>query len=272
MRDIVKSLEAQAEGMKDNVAQHESTLNEAKSEVQSYAARAEDARIIFDRAKQITTAGFGTQRDYDNKSAAYSVAVAELNAGKARVIQMTAALAQSKADLDRAIADLGTPGEDNPRLRRAQADLETAQLNLEFTKVSAPSDGYVTNLQLQVGDSAVANQPILAVIDGNSFYVEAFFRETFLESLQNGDRAIVTLMSYPSSLGGQSREHRLGHCPTKRQHGLPVVALREPDLRVDPTRAAHTGNYAPRKSSRQRQAARRDHRLGVGHDRDEHWW
>jgi multidrug resistance efflux pump len=112
---------------------------------------------------------------------------------------MTAELAQAKDDFARGIADLGTPGEDNPRLRRAAADLEIAQLNLDFTKVWAPMDGYVTNLQLRVGDSAVANQPIMAVIDANSFYVEAFFRETFVGNLQKGDRTVVTLMSYPDT-------------------------------------------------------------------------
>ena len=63
----------------------------------------------------------------------------------------------------------------------------------------APTDGYVTNLQLHVGDSAVANQPMLAVIDANSFYVQAFFRETFVGNFQKGDRAVVTLMSYPDT-------------------------------------------------------------------------
>ena len=94
--------------------------------------------------------------------------------------QTTAALAQAEDDLARGLADLGAPGADNPRLRRAAADLELAQLNLDFTKVWAPADGYVTNLQLSVGDSAAANQPMLAVIDANSFYVQAFFRETFV--------------------------------------------------------------------------------------------
>jgi multidrug resistance efflux pump len=37
----------------------------------------------------------------------------------------------------------------------------------------------------------------MAVIDANSFYVEAFFRETIVENFQIGDRAVVTLMSYP---------------------------------------------------------------------------
>jgi multidrug resistance efflux pump len=39
----------------------------------------------------------------------------------------------------------------------------------------------------------------MAVIDSNSFYVEAFFRETFIGNFQKGDRTIVTLMSYPDT-------------------------------------------------------------------------
>jgi multidrug resistance efflux pump len=58
---------------------------------------------------------------------------------------------------------------------------------------------YVTNLQLDVGDSAVADQPIMAVIDANSFYVEAFFRETDVANFQNGSRVMVTLISYPDT-------------------------------------------------------------------------
>ena len=40
---------------------------------------------------------------------------------------------------------------------------------------------------------------MLAVIDANSFYVQAFFRETFVGNFQKGDRAVVTLKSYPDT-------------------------------------------------------------------------
>jgi len=115
------------------------------------------------------------------------------------VNRATAELEKSKADLARAIADLGVLGESNPRLRRAAADLRLAQQNLDFTKVLSPEDGYITNLQLRAGDSAVTNQPIVAVIESRSFYVEAFFRETFVGDMQIGDRAVVTLMAYPDT-------------------------------------------------------------------------
>ena len=199
MGDIVKSLVEQVEGLKRTVEQREAEIGEAKFEVEGSAAQVENARISLGRAKELIAENVNTQRDVDDKSMAYQVAVAKLGADRAKVSQMTAALAQAKADLARGLADLGVIGEHNPRLRRAAADLEIAQLNLDFTKVWAPTDGYVTNLQLRVGDSAVANQPMLAVIDANSFYVQAFFRETFVGNFQKGDRAVVTLMSYPDT-------------------------------------------------------------------------
>jgi multidrug resistance efflux pump len=199
MRDIVKSLAEQVEVMRDEVNQHEADLSEAKADVEAAAAEEDDARLEFQRFKDLVGSGAVSQAEFDNKNAVYQTALAKLSGARAKVSQMVAALVQAKAGLARGLADLGTPGEDNPRLRRASADLETAQLNLDFTKVRAPTDGYVTNLLLHVGDSAVANQPSVAVIDANSFYVEAFFRETFVENFRNGDRAVVTLMSYPDT-------------------------------------------------------------------------
>ena len=199
MGDIVKSLVEQVEGLKRTVEERQAEIGEAKFEVEGSAAEVENARVSLGRAKELFTEQVNTQRDVDDKSMAYQVAVAKLGTDRAKVSQMTAALAQAKADLARGLADLGVIGEHNPRLRRAAADLEIAQLNLDFTKVWAPTDGYVTNLRLGVGDSATAEKPVLAVIDANSFYVQAFFRETFVGNFQKGDRAVVTLMSYPDT-------------------------------------------------------------------------
>ncbi len=78
-----------------------------------------------------------------------------------------------------------------------QASLEDAQLDLEFTQVKAPVDGYVTNLNLRLGSQAVADQAALALVDVNSYWIHGFFRENYIEGIRSGDRAIVTLMSYP---------------------------------------------------------------------------
>jgi len=199
MQDIVKSLAQQVEGMRAAVKQSESALNEAKFEMESHAANAQNAKVNLERAAALIKSGVSDTREYDNRNTVYLMAMAQWNGARSAVNRATAELEHSRADLARGIADLGVLGEDNPRLRRAAADLKLAQQNLDFTKVSAPEDGYITNLQLRAGDSAVTNQPILALIESNSFYVEAFFRETFVEDIQIGNRAVVTLMSYPDT-------------------------------------------------------------------------
>ncbi len=58
-------------------------------------------------------------------------------------------------------------------------------------------DGYVSNLDIREGTQAVANQPLIALIDENSFWVFGFFRENQLPQIQPGRQAKVTLMSHP---------------------------------------------------------------------------
>ncbi len=60
-------------------------------------------------------------------------------------------------------------------------------------------DGYVTNLNLRLGSQAVANQPALALVDVNSFWVEGYFKETIIRKIGEGDKAVVTLMTYPDT-------------------------------------------------------------------------
>jgi multidrug resistance efflux pump len=79
----------------------------------------------------------------------------------------------------------------------AQADLHSAKLNLSYTEMHAPVNGYITHLRLRIGSQAVANQALLALVDTDSFWMDAFFKETLMENIQPGDKAIVKLMSYP---------------------------------------------------------------------------
>jgi len=82
-------------------------------------------------------------------------------------------------------------------IKLSEAELDNAQLDLEFCDVRAPVDGFVTNLKLRLGSQVVANTPALALVDESSFWVDGFFRENYIAAVSAGDRAVVTLMSYP---------------------------------------------------------------------------
>ncbi|MEZ8010487.1 MULTISPECIES: HlyD family secretion protein [Vibrio] len=77
----------------------------------------------------------------------------------------------------------------------AKANVEEAHLNLKYTKVYAPTNGFITNLNLREGSQVVANTPVVALIDEDSFWIEGYFKETDLVNVAPNDKAIVTLMT-----------------------------------------------------------------------------
>lgn len=85
------------------------------------------------------------------------------------------------------------------KIKASEEKLKSAKLNLSYTRVAASVDGFVSNLDIRTGTQAVANQPLLALIDENSFWVFGFFRENQLPQIKPGSDAQVTLMSHPDT-------------------------------------------------------------------------
>ncbi len=74
--------------------------------------------------------------------------------------------------------------------------LNAVKLELTYTEIYASVDGYVSNINFQVGSQAVSNKAILALIDSNSFWVFGYFRESMISEIEIGSDAKVTLMAY----------------------------------------------------------------------------
>jgi RND family efflux transporter MFP subunit len=87
--------------------------------------------------------------------------------------------------------------------QQALAVCENAQINFDRTVVHSPVNGYVTNLVLDVGDYADAGKPVLAVVDQDSFRVEAYLEETKLKFVRIGDLAIVIPLSGAPAIKGE---------------------------------------------------------------------
>jgi membrane fusion protein, multidrug efflux system len=116
---------------------------------------------------------------------------------RSRVEASAADVAQARADLVRARNLLGQVGDVNARRQAARAELRRAELDVGYCSVRAPFDGWVTNLNIAVGQYANRGKEVFALVDDGAWYVMANFRETFLESIRPGDPAEVYLLAYP---------------------------------------------------------------------------
>lgn len=188
----VSAAEAAVETARHNIVQ-------AKARVKAAVVEMEENEATYKRYERLVDDGSVSKQAYDDVAKAYRVSVASKEQADAALMSSTSALYQAQASLAQAKAALGTRGEDNAQLRSVKAALIEAELNLEFTRVVAPVDGLVTNLNLRLGTQTVTNQPSLALVDVNSFWVDAYFRETAVGEMQVGDLALVTLMSYPDT-------------------------------------------------------------------------
>jgi len=97
--------------------------------------------------------------------------------------------AMSREAIDQANNDLQTS---EHQLAKSVATRDLAKIDLERTTVKAPSDGWVTNLNVYEGEFITRGSVAVALVQQHSFYVLAYLEETKLHGVERGFRAEVT--------------------------------------------------------------------------------
>jgi multidrug resistance efflux pump len=139
-----------------------------------------------------------------------------LDLAEAGVLQAkaTAENAQAKAERRRKLSDLAVTVEDrqtheaialatHAQHRQAVAQFDRAKVNLERTEIHSPVNGWVTNLLAQQGDYANVGQNVISVVDADSYWVDAYFQETQLASIRDGDPVKIKLMGNTQIITGE---------------------------------------------------------------------
>jgi multidrug resistance efflux pump len=86
--------------------------------------------------------------------------------------------------------------------QQAIASRDTAALNLKRTEVRAQVNGFITNLNLAKGTYASQGIAVMALIDSDSYRVEAYFEETKIPHVKPGGSAEIYLMDGSPALQG----------------------------------------------------------------------
>ena len=84
----------------------------------------------------------------------------------------------------------------------ALAQLAQAKVNLGRTRIASPVNGWVTNLQAQLGDYATVGTKNISVVNADSFWVDGYFEEVNVQAIKDGDPARIRLMGSSAPLQG----------------------------------------------------------------------
>jgi multidrug resistance efflux pump len=229
----------------DAIAEAESGVKLAESSVSVADAGFDRARADLkfatnerDRQQKLMESNAGSQSELDQAVTRYEQASAALD---------QAVLSQRQASLSVDVA--------NTKLAQAKVALADANYDLQQTTVIAPSDGYVTNLQLEVGTlvGGPGAQAVMSFIpdraDSDRGVVVAMFGQKNYLLIKPGQYAEVVLDAYPGhvftgsvlttiDISGNGQLQASGDLPTSLGSGPPTnfavrIALNDgPNLRL----------------------------------------
>lgn len=163
-----------------NVAVSESSIAEAKILMENAAVDLERYRKLLAKDAVTRQQYDGMETDYKAKKARYEMLARQRSATTSVVAETRQRIAQNDAGIE-----------------LAKAMLETAQLNLSYTVITAPCDGYASRKEIQIGQLVQPGQTLLDVVDSSDVWITANYKETQLKHINPGSEVEIKVDAIP---------------------------------------------------------------------------
>jgi membrane fusion protein (multidrug efflux system) len=160
----------------------------ARAEVASASARLDKVRKDYARYANLVQDGSVTRQQFDQAKADLEVAQANYAAANDKYKAALEQVATSRSQLK--VTNTG--------VTQKQVDIDYAKLQLSYTDIKAPATGVVSKKNVQVGQLVQAGQTLFSIVNDNSIFITANFKETQLDKIQNGQKVDVKVDAYPN--------------------------------------------------------------------------
>ena len=169
------------------IKSNEAAIASARAEIARSEADVNRSKLNLDRAEASIKDGLIPREQYDHTKADHEVALAQLNAAKARLVQAEAQAAQTLKQRE------GT----ELRLAQQRTSLIRAKDQMDKTTITSPLTGIITSLPVNVGEIAIIglqNQPgttLMTIADMSVITAEVKVDETDIVNLRLGQEAEI---------------------------------------------------------------------------------
>jgi membrane fusion protein, multidrug efflux system len=177
----------------------------AKAQLQQAEANDVKAQNDLGRYKQLVAKQEISHQQYDQAVASALASAAGVEAARANVDAAQQQVTQAQAKLVQAQANWANARTAPKQMQitraratsalaevqRMKANLDQAQLNLQYTKIVAPVNGIVSDRTVEVGQNVAPGQELMKVINLDDIWITANFKETQLRDMKVGQ--LVTI-------------------------------------------------------------------------------
>jgi membrane fusion protein (multidrug efflux system) len=182
-----------------SLAQAKANLGQTVRDVaQLFSQEKRDEAAVSAQEAQLTLANQNLTRD-QGLIKAHGVSQEDLERDQENAHNAEAGVRQARANLAATQAAIqGTEPETHPRVMQAEANLRSAWLASNRTRILAPVSGYVVRRAVQLGQQVNPATEMLAIVPLASVWIDANFKETELEKVRIGQPVEVRADVYGS--------------------------------------------------------------------------
>jgi membrane fusion protein, multidrug efflux system len=206
----VEAARAQLVAAQARQREKEATATKAAKDVErlkGLAAKEEIAQQQYDAAvssaESVRAAADAARSDVSAAEVAVSVAEQRARQARGSASQAQAALQASQTGPEQVRVTKARADMANARVQQMAAALAQAELNLQRTKVTAPTAGVISRKTVEVGQVIQPAQPLFALVSLGDVWVTANYKETQLKRVQPGQRAKISVDGLDRVFDGQ---------------------------------------------------------------------
>jgi len=163
-----------------NVAVSDASIAEAKVLLEHSATDLARYEKLLEQDAATRQQYDAAKADYEAKRARYEMLSRQRSASTSVVSETRERITQNDAGVE-----------------LAKVLLETAVLNLSYTVITAPCDGYTSRKEIQTGQLVQPGQTLLDVVDTGEIWVTANYKETQLHHIADGARVDIKVDAVP---------------------------------------------------------------------------
>ena len=201
----ISSTQAEADSARAGIQAARQQAEAAQAQLQQAEANDVKAQNDLGRYKQLVDKQEISRQQYDQAVAASGASAAAVRAARAnadaavqQITQAQGKLAQAEANWRNAntapkqmAATRAKAASAYAEVQRKLADVQQAQLNLQYTKIVAPIAGVVSDRSVEVGQNVVPGQELMKIIPLDDIWITANLKETQLRNIKPGQPVTI---------------------------------------------------------------------------------
>jgi membrane fusion protein, multidrug efflux system len=215
----ISTARADIDGAKAGFAAAERQFEAAQASLREAEANDLKAQDDVARYKPLAAKDEIPQQQYTTAVSSQQATAAAVEAARASAAAAEEAVTQARAKIAQAEAELQSAGTAPQQVsvqrsraraaeaqrQRSMAELQQAQLNLQYTTIVAPVAGLVGRRSVQPGQNVSPGQQLLTVVplDSSNIWVTANFKETQLRYMRPGQPATISVDAYRRTYKGR---------------------------------------------------------------------